>query len=305
VYWWEAAIPRRRWAAGDFIYPGHERPWTSDRDEFLFYDHQTARPWTDAEAARRLASVDAWYKANSPLPISRYSLAHYGEVGSNTIGHVREKWGCDLIGQFFDLDKPLVFETPALIGGPFRRYEEPGSALIGSWRTGPRPLYYADFVNLGGYQFFNCMTEVRDVAGYEWFPVVDVPEAVQRGVRQVRRAIDSMALGVLFTHEGDHIVRIPPQDWSEKIGGVAAGIAGCNPIYVTMDEAVTYVRATRKSSLASCAHDPETGVVTATLTGQADVDTHFQLFTDEGGEIVRRLVPIPAFEGGTRVAVST
>jgi hypothetical protein len=114
-----------------------------------------------------------------------------------------------------------------------------------------------------------------------------------------------MALAVLFTHEGDRIYTIPPEVWPEKIGGVAAGIADYDPIYVTMDDGVRYVRATRTSQLRSCAYGAGRGQVTGTLTGRADVDTHFQLFTEEDGEIVRTLVPVPAFEGETTVTTPT
>jgi hypothetical protein len=284
------------------MYKGYGRPWNSDLDEFLFFDHHRGRPWSDAEAKRGLASLDEWYRIHGPLPMSRYALAHFGEVGANTVEHIRERWGCDLVGQFIDVDTPLVLDAPWMMGGPFRRYEEPGTGAIVSTRLGRRPVYYADFVNLAGFQFFNCVSEVRDVGGYEWFPSVDVQTAVRRGVRQLRREIDSMALAVLFTHEGDHIVRISPQEWPEKIGGVAAGIADYDPIYVTIDEGISYVRATRTSRLRSCECDG--GTVTAMLTGMSDMETHFQLFTDEGGEIVRTLVPIPAFDGETVVRIA-
>jgi len=301
IYYWDEAIEIRGGGAEGFIYSDRGRPWLSDLDEFLFFDHHKGRPWSDAEAARGLASVDAWYAAHSPLPISRYVLPHYGEIGSNTIAHIREQWGCDLIGQFDDIDTPFERDAPWVKCGPFRRYEEPGIAAIGSTRRGRSPLYYADFINLAGHQFFNSVTEVRDVAGYEWAPDMDLEAAVSSGVRQLRREMDSMALAVLFTHEADRIYRISPDVWSEKIGGVAAGIADCDPIYVTVDDGVRYVRATRTSRLGSCHVSGDGREVTATLTGYADVDTHFQLFSEEAGEIVRTLVPIPAFEGRTSV----
>lgn len=304
LFYWDDALEVRGGDADGFIYRAGGRPWTSDLDEFVFFDHHRGRPWSDAEAARGLASLDAWYGAHSPLPMSRYALAHFGEVGANAIGHIRERWGCDLIGQFIDVDTPLVLDSPWTIGGPFRRYEQPGTGAIMATRRGRRPVYYADFVNLAGHRFFNCVTEVRDVGGYEWFPDDDVPSTVRRGVRQLRRELDSMALAVLFTHETDRIYLIQPEEWPEKIGGVAEGIADYDPIYVTMDEGVSYVRATRTSQIRSCAYDASAEQVKVTLAGRADLDTHVMLFTEEGGKTVRRLVPVPAFEGQTTVAVS-
>ena len=50
-------------------------------------------------------------------------------------------------------------------------------------------------------QFFNCVTEIRDDAGYEWYPSNDVACTIDRGTRQTKRALDSMALATLFTHD--------------------------------------------------------------------------------------------------------
>ena len=92
-----------------------------------------------------------------------------------------------------------------------------------------RPVYYADYYNLAGCPFFNTITEIRDDAGYEWAPDNDVEASIGRGVRQVRRALDSLALGSLFTHETDFIYKIEPDRWAEIIAGVAKGIASYNP----------------------------------------------------------------------------
>ena len=171
-------------------------------------------------------------------------------------------------------------------------------------QRGNRPVYYADFVNLGDRQFFNCITEIRDDARYEWFPDNDVDATVGRGVRQLRRALDSMALAVLFTHETDHIYKIRPEIWVDEVAGVAAGIADCDPLYVTLDEGVRYVRATKTSRLRSCRCDAATGEVIAAFTGQADVPTHFYLYAEAGDEIVSSLMDVPAFEGEATVSVS-
>jgi hypothetical protein len=78
--------------------------------------------------------------------------------------------------------------------------------------------------------------------------------------------------------------------------GYAEGRELILPLYVTLDEAVRYVRATRTSHLESRRYDATTGKVTAVFTGCADVPTHFHLFTETDGEIRTTLVDVPAFE---------
>jgi hypothetical protein len=116
-----------------------------------------------------------------------------------------------------------------------------------------------------------------------------------------------MALPVLFTHETDHIYKIRPEIWAQEIALVVEGIREYNPIYVTLDEGIRYVRATRTSRLASCHYDAATGEVSATFTGHADVPTHFYLFTDPLipdhplPDHPFTLVEVPAFDGQTVV----
>ena len=76
--------------------------------------------------------------------------------------------------------------------------EEPGTGFITPDRRGQRPLYYAGFANLGVQQFFTCRTEIHDDAGYEWKTDNDVAATVERGVCQLRRALGTLALVVLF-----------------------------------------------------------------------------------------------------------
>jgi hypothetical protein len=295
-----------RSAESGFFYYERALPWrATEYDEFIYFDHQRRRPWSDEEAARGLAAVDEWYAAHAPLPMSCCIGPHWYEMGSNVVAHVHDRWGVDFTGTVMDVDLAYDIRVPWLKAGPFRRYERPGTAIIHPDRRGTRPVYYADFVNLGGRQFFNCVTEIRDDAGYEWRPDNDVAATAGRGVRQLRRALDSMALAVLFTHETDHVQYIKPDAWTAEVAQVAEGIADYNPIYVTQDEGVRYVRATRTSHLESCRYDPSIGEVVAPFTGYADMPTHFFLFTESGGELHARLVDVPAFEGKIVVTTQT
>jgi hypothetical protein len=272
-------------------------------DDFIYYDHYHRQPWPDAEAQRRLRAAEAWYSAQSPFPRSRYFLPHWYEAGDAAVRHVHDRWGADLTGTPKQLAPPHLTAPPWLKGGPFRLHEPPGdSSTYGIWdHRGGRPVYYADFTDLAGRRMFNCLTEIRDVAGYEWRPGNDISGTVRRGVRQLKRAIDSMALAVLFTHETDHIWTIEPENFRGELAGVINGIADRNPVQVTMDRGVRYVRATKTSRLISA--ESRGGRVTARFSGRTDVPTHFHLFTERKGRILKRLVPVRPFAGRLNVSL--
>jgi hypothetical protein len=270
-------------------------------DEFIYFDHQRGRSWPDAEAARGLAAADRWYEAHAPLPISRVALAHWYEMGANTCAHVHQRWGADLVGKVMDVDLPLADGTPWLVLGPFRR-ETPGAAYpFTEGNPGHRPVYYADFANFAGYRFFNSVTEIHDDAGYEWSPDNDVQATIARAARQISRAIDSMAMASLFTHETDFIYKIRPENWREIMAGIQRALAPYHPISLTLDDGMRYLRATQTARLRDARFDPALGEVTALLEGSSDLATHFYLFTDAEPE--GRLVEIPVFEG--RIEVRT
>jgi hypothetical protein len=229
-------------------------------------------------------------------------VAHWYELGANTVAHMTDRWGVEFVGKIQDVDAPLRDETPWLRLGPFRRYERPGSALFDPALRGDRPVYYADFVTFGGRRLFNCVTEIRDDAGYEWAPDTDVAATVGRGVRQLRRALNSMALAVLFTHETDFIHSIPPDVWDEELAGIWEGVRGYNPISMTLDDAVRYVRATRTARLVAT-NDDGSGAIAATFAGRADVPTHCYVFVEGDEGLTGTLAGVPAV--GTEAATWT
>jgi hypothetical protein len=274
-----------------------------DLDDFIYYDHYNRRPWPAREANRRLAAVDAWYASRGLPRRGGVLIPHWYEAGLSVFPHIHDRWGVRFTSVVKDPETPGEWKSPWLVGGPFRREGPRGPSHPRWWRkdcVGYRPVYYADFARFGGRRFFNCVTEVRDVAGYEWRPDNDTALTVDRGTRILTRAIDSMALAVLFTHETDHIWKIRPDRWRDAIRGVARGIAGRSPRFVTLEEGVRIVRATRTSRLASCGVDEE-GRVAADFEGSADVETSFHLFTESAGAIGTRLLRVPPFRGRARV----
>jgi hypothetical protein len=260
----------------------------------FFYFNHSGSDWPDATVAAYFDEGTQWH-ADHNIPISKFVLGHYYELGTNVFGGLSD-WGVEFIGA--QMDPGYGYGAPWIMNGPYRLYETGGS-------SSGRPMYYADFMTIPGHpefdgQFFNCVTEIRDDAGYEWYPSNDVASSIGRGTRQTRRALDSMALATLFTH-GQHVSGISQDNWRSILLGVTDNLAPYDPIYVTMDHACQYVRATHTSDIGQGEFDPLTGVLTTTLTGETDLPTQFYLFTECGAEILEQRVDVPTFSGSTEV----
>jgi hypothetical protein len=269
-------------------------------DEFIYFNHQGQSPWTDSEAERGLRAVDRWFADRASLPISRVALPHWYEMGANTVQHIADRWSCDMVGKPMDIDLPLAPGVGWLPLGPFRRFEPPGESFpFTADRRGKKPVYYADFLQWQGRGFFNSLTEIRDDAGYEWAPDNAVEAAIARGVRQIRRALNGMALASLFTHETDYIYKIRPENWRAIMEGITREIAAAGPRLVTLDEGQAVLRATKTSRLeqVSCS---TTGEVKGRFTGRADCPTTFTRY--ETDSLTGYLVDVPAFEGQVEVS---
>lgn len=280
-----------------YYHPEALAPRVESYDEFIYFDHHRQVPWSDDEAERGLSAVEQWYRTNGPLPISRVALAHWYEMGANTASRVRS-WGCEYIGKVMDFDLPLIPGTQWLRSHPFRMTEKTGDALPHTNDpSGKRPVYYADTLQVNGSQFFNSVTEIRDDAGYEWAPDNDVRASIGRAGRQLRRALDSMALASLFTHETDFIYKIDPLNWLEIIRGAAREIEAYRPVQMTLDDAMGLLRATRASRFRACRLDERTSELLVTFEGHADRETYFYVFRAEDDALDGELREVPAFDG--------
>jgi hypothetical protein len=286
---------------GFYYYPDALELRGHDYDEYIYYDHHNDRPWSDAEAKRGLKAVDDWYAEHQPLPMSHFITPHWGEYGSNVVAHWVDKWGIEYLGDGMEPDVRFLNSVPWLKAGPFRLYEEPGTCALAEELRGKRPIYYADFADIAGRKLFVSVTEIREFTAYEWGPNNNVDESVERAVKILKRELNSMALAVLFTHETDFIYKIKPENWDLILKGVKAGIADYNPILMNLDDAVRYQRAVKTSKFQDYTYDRQHKTVTANFSGNADVLTHFYLFTEKAGEIQSQLVEIPSFENSVSV----
>ena len=265
--------------------------------DFFYFNHGTAEDWPDALLASHFEEATQWHLTYD-IPISCFVLPHYYEIGTNAFQGLLD-WDVEFVGTMMEPGSAYVWDTPWLTVGPYRNYETPQSC------RDVRPVFYADFITIPGHpeldgRFFNCATEIRDDAGYEWYPSSHVEESIGRGVRQTLRALDSKVLATLFTHE-QNIQPILPNDWMDIMAGVVAELEPHGPIYVSQDHAVGYVRALHTSTLEQGLYTQQSLHLVLTFTGKADRTTVVYLFLDSGNEISETAIDVPAFEGSIQV----
>jgi hypothetical protein len=230
-------------------------------------------------------------------------VPQFYEFGTNVFEELQD-WGVEFVftvvepGTDFDYS---ITPTPTwIMDGPFRLYETGDATSID-------PVYYADYLEIPGHPeldgtFFNCGTEIRDDATYEWYPNNDVLGSVGRGTRQLKRALDAMALPMLTTHE-PFIDPITPTNLNAIMQGITSNLASYNLIGMTMDEACQYTRATYTSDISGAVYNPAQSTLTVSFDGQTDMPTMFYLFTGQGSAIQQQLVNVPQFTGSTQIDV--
>jgi hypothetical protein len=263
-------------------------------DDVNFY------PWqTDEQIAANYLAGTAWFTTHN-IPISKYVLPHNYQFGSNSF-HGMNDWGVEFVGTIIAPDQPEMGSSWLNLG-PFRKWE----TSLGQYGV---PFTYADFMTIPNHadldgEFFNCMTEIRDENGYEWYPNMgNVSASIGHGVAQVLRAWDAMTMGVLFTH-GEYIdaqVAASPDNWRAILQGVLSGLADYNPEIVTTDYACQYMRATVTSTLTGGSYNPATREITANFTGNTDTDIKYYAFLEDGEQVA---VNVPAFTGGTTASAT-
>lgn len=274
--------------------------------DFTFYNHNAATNWSDGEISNRMYQARQWHLTNG-VPLSKVIVPHTSEVGVNAFPWFQQ-WGVEFFTLINEPGAPRT--SPWLVAGPFRKYvpTEPAVDL--------RPMCYADFLTIPGHpelagQFFNCTTIIKDdsVDG-EWGPNGDVTATAARGVRQLKRSFDSLAQGILWTHEAYisyngigpvYTPSIPTNSWRAILQSITNQLAAYEPQYVTLDYSCQYVRATRTAKIQSATYDPPLGRMSLTVTGAADLNLTAQIYIGEDNAITNVGALIPAFTNNISV----
>lgn len=264
-------------------------PHSFGSDEFIYFDHEGGGNDPTFDVAANTREAFNFYLEND-LKISKYVVPHYYEISANAFPELRNV-GVEFISTHMLPDNRYVNDVEWINNGPFRvnRY---GLA------TEPKPVYYADniFFNAGNDSLFNCVTEIRDDGGYEWYPSYDVFETTARGIRHLRRSINSMVLPTLFTHEY-YLTDISDENWHDILGNITSEISVYNPEYVSMDYAIEYIRAKNNLTITNISDD--LNLVYISCTGDNDLDTKCYLFNEFDGVISYRLILLPQIDTGT------
>ena len=266
-------------------------------EEWAFFDHRKGRPWSDEKIKKNATYVKEWFDGND-IPISKLALGHYYEVGENALPYLLQ-WGCEFVGVHMLPDASYRSQS-VLKCGPYRNYTPLAS-------NAPRPVYHADYLELPANKeldrkFFNWVTEIRDVRGYELAPTNDVEDTTDSGVRQLRRGILSTIPAVLFTHESCWIQRITVENWEAEMEGIYKGIEDLNPVFETMDNICEYLRASHDITIQSACVNADGGLEVSVF-GNNNMETKCIVFTETNGKIDEKWCNIPVVKNDVTISV--
>ncbi len=274
--------------------------------DFFYFNHDAGANFDDSTMQANYGAATTWFNANH-IPISKYLVPHYYEIGSNTFAGL-QAWGTEFIGTMMD---PGFLEsgtpaTPWMAAGPYRKYQS-GTAYD---RT--QNPYYADYMTIPGHaeldnKFFNCISEIRDVTGYEWLANdrTSVTQSAEDGTAWLKRALDSLSLATLFSHEYTFQGIMPRADWNASLQAITRNIASYNPRYVSMDYACQYLRAIHNSNLTGGTYDAGARQIMANFSGTTDITTKIYVFTDQEGVILQSPLDVPVLDGSDPVVSYT
>ena len=277
---------------------------TGNTSSFFYFNHAAEQPWPDNVQSNNFYLGTQWH-ASHGIPISKVCATHYSEIGINCFAGLKA-WDI----QYFPIEVvpgTVEYATPGapwVVDGPYRLYEtpQPGQSAL--------PTCYADWLAVPGHpefngQFFNVYSEVRDVSSCgEWCPDNNVSGSITRATQIAKRTLDSMVMTTIYTHEPQYISLVTAANWQAILQGVTNNLAPYNPIYVTLDYASQYVRATRTSRLTSSVFDSGSGRVTAFISGQTDLDTQLYVFNGADSGISNVVATVPMFSGSITSTVA-
>jgi hypothetical protein len=262
-------------------------PHAFTSNNFIYFNHNGLSSFDPAENTRQARQ----FYVQHGLTISKYILPHYYEVSYSALPEIHNMGG-EFIGTQM-LPDNSYYGTSWINNGPYRidRY---GSASSG------RPVYYADNNIFSGISFFNCLTEIRDDGGYEWYPDNDVFSTSARGIRHLRRALNSMVLPVLFTHEY-YFDNISISNYRQILSNITSSISVYNPEYMSTDNAIGYIRAKKNLRITDVVENLLN--IEISYTGTNDRATRCYLFTGQNNQITYRFVTLPQSSGSSTVSV--
>ncbi len=277
----------------------------------FYFNHQAGTANSDSVQAANFAQGTQWHQSHG-IPISKVCATHYSEIGANAFAGL-QAWGIEYVPIEIVPGK-VEYATPGapwVVNGPYRLYETPKEGQV-NW-----PTYYADWLTVPGHPefngvFFNIYSEIRDAGSCgEWCPDNTVSTTVSRGTTLLKRSLDSMVMATMFTHEWYihpttccSTTTISTNNWRAILSGITNNLASYHPIFVTLDYASQYTRATRTSRLTACTYDQISGNLTTVFTGKTDLNIGVYVFSGNGDNVNSIFSTIPQFAAGSTNVVA-
>ena len=273
-------------------------------NNLMWFDHINRKPLSDEQLAENFERYDAYLKKWAIKP-SRWENNHFGEMGSNTLPHLKER-GIEF------LTIPLPFDAAW--------FDVPG-------KIAPRKLsgpYYHQGFNRGYLpedpDFFGMRvmleaksrtsTAFKPSVDYLWdntmfwdeSPKTNVEEIIRVATLQVRRGIDNRFCGQTLAHE-QRVNMINMEEWEEIWAGVHERLKKYDLIFRPSDYVFDYARSHYDTRIATININRETGRMDCSLKGKAKITTALEVYTNDGGSVKYQLCDVPSFTG--TVSVST
>lgn len=265
-------------------------PHAFTESTYIYFNHNGL---TSFDVVGNIRSAISFFSQNN-IKLSKLIIPHWYEISSDAFAELHNQ-GIEYLGMNIPPDNFWKGDAYWVNCGPYRINRDGREYTT-------RPVYYGGYINFGGYDFFNCLTEIRDDGTYEWFPSSDITTSVARGIRHLRRSFNSMVLATLFTHEA-YINQVSTSaNWRSILGQVTSSVSEYNPEYVSLDYAVKYIRAKNNIRLTNVV-DKVTSVEIS-YTGSNDLNTRCYLFNESNNLITHKFVTLPQINGSNTISVS-
>ena len=269
------------------------------RFEGLGLDHGTGRDLDDATVRANFGRVDAAF-SRSGVRHSRILNAHFGEIGLSSLPYHLAR-GADLpcnnsvCGQLYG-NQPVWRPRPYGLRATNGRYglivdrlpQHPGFTAISFSASHLGKTHMTSDILSGHTPFMGEAGEVRSA------------EAIARGVTNLRVGLDSLAFGVIMTHE-QRIHSIALADWEAIVQGIMAGISDLEIVPASREQVSVICKRLFETRL-SYAEAGERGLV-CEITGRADGPSPLTVWQDEGEGLVAQRVEVPPVQSFLRLAL--
>jgi hypothetical protein len=267
----------------------------------IYFDHAAKAPYPDAVLAGNFRRVDEKFRRWG-IRLSRFSNAHFGEVGLNALPYLRER-GIEFSGALLPFGVAWFAEDPAAKDLQLAPYGRSGFVFDGM-------PGYPEFFGVNALIMPRQMTGVPMVASeFLWNNTIfwdESPEnklqaAADQALAQMRLGLDSLFFGELYTHE-QRIAVLSMRELDEILTRIDHGLRKHTYIHRSYEYIAEYARCQVGSRLTNVSVDAG-GQMTCDLAGRATMTTSLYLFTETDGTLQQRFVDVPPFEGSVRVTL--